>query len=282
MNKRNKYDLIYEILLYLIIAVFLIPTIWVLFTAVRPELELNSKPPIWIPGEITFDKVVSLFGTTHSESSVPFKSYLLNSIIAALSSSLTATILGTLAGYAFARFNFKGKRPLFLSFMLIRAIPGIALSLPLFVVFARLKLIDKTYGLSIVYVALSIPFIIWLMAGYFKDIPKELDDSAQTDGCSRMQAFLKIDLPLAWPGIGASFTFVFLTCWNEFQIANILTRTTASKTFPVGLFDFTTEFTIDWRGMAAMSIIMLIPAVLFVLFTQRNLVKALTFGAVKG
>lgn len=118
-------------------------------------------------------------------------------------------------------------------------------------------------------------------AGIFKDIPSTLDEAAQIDGCSRWQAFLRIDLPLALPGLAASGIFAFLTSWNEFQIASVITRTPLSKTFPVGLYDFTQEFTIDWRGMCAMSVIMLIPAIFFVLLTQKQLIKGLTFGAVK-
>jgi len=281
MNKRsNKY--IYIALLYAITFLFMIPAIWIVITALRPEIEVNAHPPVWVPQEITFDKILSLFGDAHKESSVPFTSYLVNSITTSLLSSVLAVILGALAGYAFARFNFKARQQLFLGLMLVRAIPGIALSLPLFILFAKMKLIDKTAGLVLVYVALSIPFITWLMSGYFKDIPEEMDDSAQIDGCSRFEAFMKIDIPMAWPGIAASWVFVFLSCWNEFQIASILTRSIASKTFPVGLFDFTAEFTIDWRGMAAMSVVMLIPAVIFVFSAQRSLVRGLTFGALKG
>jgi len=116
----------------------------------------------------------------------------------------------------------------------------------------------------------------------YKDIPEERNHSTQIDGCSRMKILLYIDIPLAWPGLAAGWIFIFLTCWFEFQIAGILTRTTASKTFPVGLFDYANEFTTDWSGMAAMSLIMLIPAIAFVLLTQRNLVMELTLGSVKG
>jgi multiple sugar transport system permease protein len=120
------------------------------------------------------------------------------------------------------------------------------------------------------------------MDGFFRRIPKELDDAAFVDGASHWQTFWKIDLPLALPGLGAAAVFAFLAAWNEYQIASIMTKTPASKTFPVGLFDFTGQFTVDWRGMAAMSVLMMIPAVLFVLLMSRSLTKGLTFGAVKG
>lgn len=280
-KKRFKY-IFYKLILYVTVFIFVAPTLWVALSAIRPDIEINAKPPVWIPHNITFDKLLSLFGAIHQESSVPFNSYLINSITTSVLSSIVAVAVGTLSGYAFARFKFRGKKRLFISLIFVRTIPGIALSLPLFIIFARFKLIDKTFGLALVYIALSIPFVTWLMIGYFKDIPKEIEDSAYTDGCSKWQSFLRIDIPLAFPGLGACWIFVFLTCWNEFPIASILTRTTASKTFPVGLFDFTSEFAIDWRGMAAMSTIMLIPPIVFVLAAQKSLVRGLTFGAVKG
>jgi len=119
------------------------------------------------------------------------------------------------------------------------------------------------------------------MDGFFREIPAELSEAAQLDGCSEWQTFTRINLPLALPGLAASAIFAFLAAWNEFQIASVLTRTVNSKTAPVGLFDFTGQFTIDWRGMAAMATVMMIPAVAFVLVVQRNLVRGLTFGAVK-
>ncbi|MCD6156100.1 MAG: carbohydrate ABC transporter permease, partial [Candidatus Atribacteria bacterium] len=174
-----------------------------------------------------------------------------------------------------------GSNATFVGMMLARSIPGIAVSLPLFILFARTGLLDKRMGLALAYVAMNIPFTTWLMQGFFKDIPVDLDEAAQIDGCSRWQSFIKIDLPLALPGLAASGIFAFLSSWNEFQIASVLTRTPASKTFPVGLYDFTQQFTVDWRGMCAMSVVMLIPAVVFVILTQRQLVRGLTFGAFK-
>ena len=191
-------------------------------------------------------------------------------------------MLGTLAGYTFSRFRFKGKNGIFLSMMLARAVPGIALSLPLFILFARLGLSDSILGMIIIYVALNIPFTTWLMDGFFRAIPEELDDAARIDGCSYWGAFLRVDLPLALPGAAASGIFAFLTSWNEFALASVITRTPASRTFPPGLFEFTGQFVSDWRGMCAMSVMMLIPAVIFVALVQRQLMEGLTSGATKG
>lgn len=280
-RKKHWQQGLYNVIVYLIVLVFFLPVIWIILTSMRPEVEVNARPPIFLPQKLVFDSFIHLFGAGHAEKSVPFYNYLGNSLFASLLSTALALTIGTLSGYSFARFRFKGSNSTFIGMMLARSIPGIAVSLPLFILFARLGLLDKKMGLSLAYTAMNIPFTTWLMQGFFKDIPADLDEAAQIDGCSRWQSFTRIDLPLALPGLAASGIFAFLTSWNEFQIASVLTRTPASKTFPVGLYDFTQQFTVDWRGMCAMSVVMLVPAIVFVLLTQRQLVRGLTFGAFK-
>jgi len=244
-------------------------------------------PPIWVPRQLDFTSYTALLGRVESAEefgfgqSVPFLDYARNSIIASVVSTILALAIGTLAGFVFSSFEFRGRDSIFLSFMLARAVPGIALSLPLLILFTKVGLSDRIYGLIIAYTAMNVPFTAWLMTGFFGEIPKELNDAAFIDGCSRWGAFLRVNLPLILPGLAASGIFAFLTSWNEFAVASVISRTTASKTFPVGLFDFTAEFVSDWRGMCAMSVIMLIPAVIFVIAVQRNLVKGLTLGAIK-
>ena len=270
-------------LAFTVIAILALPAVWILLTAFRPNLEVNASPPIWIPRTITLDAFESLFGLDPATASgVPVMSYLTNSVSVALLATALSVPIGTAAGYAFSRFEFVGSRMLLLILLLTRAVPGVALSLPLFLLMRNVGLIDTVHGLAFVYIALNIPFTAWLMDGFFRRIPRELDDAAYVDGASNWQTFWKIDLPLALPGLGAAAVFAFLAAWNEYQIASIITNTPAAKTFPVGLSDFTTQFTVDWRGMAAMSVLMMIPAILFVLAMQRSLTRGLTFGAVKG
>ncbi len=260
----------------------LLPALWLILTSMRNPVEVNARPPVWIPREITFEGFGPLFGqATAATGAIPFDRYFTNSLLVSVVSTTVALMLGTLAGYAFSRFEFRGKNTLFLSIMLSRAVPGIALGLPLFLLFARMGLVDRWYGLALAYIAVNIPFTVWLMDSFFREIPRELSEAAELDGCSEWQTFARVNLPLALPGLGASAIFAFLAAWNEFQLASVLTRTVNSKTAPVGLFDFTGQFTIDWRGMAAMSVVMMVPAVCFVLLVQRNLVRGLTFGAVK-
>lgn len=289
--KRKKYRkpkyLLSNIILILILSIFFIPSVWIVLTSVRANIEINARPPIWIPRQLDFTSYTALLGRVESAEefgfgqSVPFLDYAQNSIIASVVSTILALTIGTLAGFVFSSFEFRGRDSIFLSFMLARAVPGIALSLPLLILFTKVGLSDRIYGLIIAYTAMNVPFTAWLMTGFFGEIPKELNDAAFIDGCSRWGAFLRVNLPLILPGLAASGIFAFLTSWNEFAVASVISRTTASKTFPVGLFDFTAEFVSDWRGMTAMSVIMLIPAVIFVMAVQRNLVKGLTLGAIK-
>ncbi|MGQ9502076.1 MAG: carbohydrate ABC transporter permease [Anaerolineae bacterium] len=287
-RRRRTGDYVRDAILYVIIFIFFLPVLWIIITSVRPNMEINTRPPIWIPRELTLDSYKILLGWPTPEgafglgSNIPFGQYARNSIVIATVSTLFSLTFGTLAGYAFARFAFKGKNGVFLGMMLARAVPGIALSLPLFVLFARLGLSDSILGMIITYVALNVPFTAWLMDGFFRAIPAELDEAALIDGCSRWSAFLRVDLPLALPGAAASGIFAFLTAWNEFALANVITRTPASRTFPPALYEFTGQFVSDWRGMCAMSVMMLVPAIIFVALVQRQLMTGLTSGAMKG
>lgn len=281
--QRRRTQLGINVLVWVILLFLAIPAVWIILTAFRTNAEVNASPAVWIPKELTLEAFANIFGLhPEVESAVAVQSYMINSITAAVISTILAVSAGTLAGYGFARFHFRGHTALFLLLIFSRCVPGIALGIPLFLLFVKIGLVNNIYGLAFVYTAVNIPFTVWLMDGFFRQIPRDLTEAAYMDGCSRWLALLRVELPLAGPGIAASAIFAFLAAWNEFQIAGIITRSNDARTFPPGLFAFTAEFTIDWRGMCAMSVLMMIPAVIFVILTQRNLVRGLTFGAVKG
>ncbi len=280
---RRVMQTFFNILVFVILTIGALPAVWILLTAFRPGSEINASPPIWIPQHLTLDAFLNLFGLNPAYAAgVPALSYLRNSLVISLSSTFFAVGLGTMAAYAFSRFEFRGHTLVFLIIMLSRSVPGIALSLPLFLIMKSIGWIDTLHGLSFVYVAVNIPFTVWLMDGFFRQIPRELDEAAYIDGCGYWQTFWRIDLPLALPGMAAAAIFAFLASWNEYQIATLMTRTPNAKTLPVGLYDFTSQFTVDWRGMCALAVLMMIPAIVFVILTQRHMVRGLTFGAVKG
>ena len=287
-RRRRAGDRRSSLLLYGILLLFFLPSLWIVLTSLRQNVEVNARPPVWIPRELTLESYAILLGAPTPEGafgmggSVPFGSYARNSIVVATASTLLAMVFGTMAGYAFARFRFRWKNGVFLGLLLARAVPGIALSLPLFLVFVRLRLVDQLGGLIVVYAALNIPFTAWLMDSFFRTIPEELAEAAMIDGSTRWGSFLRIELPLTLPGVAASAIFAFLTAWNEYALASVITRTTQSRTFPPGLFELTGQFVSDWRGMCAMATMMLLPAVVFVALVQRQLMAGLTAGAVKG
>ena len=269
-------------LTFLLMVIMCVPGLWVILTAFRPNGEVLAKPPVWIPEDPGFENFAKIFGFGADQIAIPVLAYFMNSFIIAVTSTVIALLIGMSGGYAFARYRFKFKNNLFLGLMLSRTVPGIALSLPVFMIWSRIGLIDAKAGLIIVYVALNIPFTIWLIDGFFRQIPKEMSEAAQIDGCTRWQAFWKIEFPLAKSGIASAGIFAFLTSWNEYALASNLTRSTDSKTLPVGLMDFTAQFTIDWAGMSAMAVIIIIPALILTFLVQKHLIAGLTFGGVKG
>jgi multiple sugar transport system permease protein len=267
---------------FVLMIVMCLPGLWVVLSAFRPNAEILSKPPIWIPERLTLSNFGKIFGFGTEQVAIPVLAYFANSLIIALSSTAIALLIGMAGGYAFARFRFRGKAAIFLGLMLFRAVPGIALSLPVFMLWSWMGIIDTQPGLILVYVSLNVPFTIWLIDGFFRQIPLSLSEAAQVDGCTRWQAFWRIEFPLARSGIAAAGVFAFLTSWNEFALASQLTRSTDSKTLPVGLLDFTAQFTIDWAGMCAMAVIIIIPALILTFLVQKHLIAGLTFGGVKG
>lgn len=267
--------------LFLAMLIICLPGLWIVLSSLRPTVEILAKPPVWIPQEISFDAYVAMFSGV-GKGGIPVFEYFRNSLIISVTSTAIAIAIGMAGGYAFARFRFRGKSAMFLGLMLTRTVPGIALSLPLFFVYARLDIIDTHFGLILAYVALNVPFTIWLIDGFFRQVPRDLAEAAQIDGCTRWQAFWQVEFPLAGPGIASAGIFAFLTSWNEFALASQLTRSINSKTLPVGLLDYTAEFTIDWRGMCALAVVMIIPALVLTFIVQKHLVGGLTSGAVKG
>ncbi|NOZ32300.1 MAG: carbohydrate ABC transporter permease [Alphaproteobacteria bacterium] len=280
--KKRIGKIVTWFLTFVLMLIISVPGLWVVLTAFRPNREVLAKPAIWIPQDPGWTNFAKIFGFGAEQIAIPVPAYFANSLIIASTSTVIALLIGMSGGYAFARYRFKFKNKIFLGLMLSRTVPGIALSLPIFIIWSRLGLIDAKLGLIIVYVALNVPFTIWLIDGFFRQIPKEMSEAAQVDGCTRWQAFWHIEFPLAKSGIASAGIFAFLTSWNEYALASNLTRSTDSKTLPVGLMDFTAQFTIDWAGMSAMAVIIIIPALILTFLVQKHLIAGLTFGGVKG
>lgn len=281
MPSRTKTVLVW-MLTFTVMMIICMPGLWIILSAFRTNGEILTKPAIWIPQDLTLDNFRAIFGFGENVVGVPVSSYFRNSLVISVTSTFLALLIGMTGGYAFARYQFPGKGATFLWLMLSRTVPGIALSLPIFIIWSRMGIIDTKFGVILVYTAINVPFTVWLTEGFFRQVPKDLNEAAQIDGCTRWQAFWKIEFPLAKSGVASAGIFAFLTSWNEYALASQLTRSTDSKTLPVGLMDFTAQFTIDWAGMCAMAVIIIIPALILTFLVQKHLIAGLTFGGVKG
>jgi multiple sugar transport system permease protein len=258
-----------------------LPGVWVVLNAFRPNVAILSNENPFALGSYTLDNFRNIFGYGEIQA-LPVMQYFRNSLIISVTSTVMALLVGLAGGYAFSRFSFRGKNQLFVGLMLSRAIPGVALSLPVFIIWSHLGLLDTMPGVILVYLAMNVPFTIWLIDGFFRQIPLELSQAAQIDGCTAWQAFWKVEFPLAKGGIAAAGIFAFLTSWNEFALASQLTRSPSTKTMPVALMDFTAQFTIDWSGMCAMAVLIIVPALILTFLVQKHLIAGLTSGGVKG
>jgi multiple sugar transport system permease protein len=266
---------------FIVMAIICLPGLWVVLNAFRSNVAILSNQSPLVGASYTLDNFKSMFGYGQM-ASLPISQYFLHSLIISCVSTVAALAIGVLGGYAFARFEFRHKKVMFVALMLTRAIPGIALSLPIFMLWAWTGLLDTRIGVILVYLAMNVPFTVWLIDGFFREVPIELSQAAQIDGCNRWQAFWRIELPLAKSGIASAGIFAFLTSWNEFALATQLCRSPDTKTLPVGLMDFTAQFSVDWAGMCAMAVIIIIPAIVLTFIVQKHLIAGLTLGGVKG
>ncbi len=255
--------------------IVLLPFLWTLATSLKPLQEVNKYPPEWISSNLTLMPYRDMFFY------LPFSTYTLNSLIVAFASMALTLVIGSLAAYAFARFQFKGRNLSLLVFLLSQMLPGASIIIPLFQLLQKIGLYDTLFGLILVHTALLLPFVIWLLYGFFQTIPREIEEAALIDGCSRMQALRMVILPLALPGIGATALFAFLGSWNEFFFALLLTSSDATRTIPVGIGLFVGEYLDVWNQMAAAAVLFSIPPLLLFLLARKTFVKGLTAGASK-
>jgi len=275
-NARTLGIVIAYVILIALLFFALAPVALMIGTAFKPNVEIFQVPPRWLPRAPT----LSNFHKVMFNSGIP--RYALNSIIIAALMTFTALVLGTLAGYGFSRFKFRGNRALSLFMLLGQLIPLIALIVPFFQIFDAVGLLDTKIGIALAHLTTALPLVTWMSASYFSTIPVELDEAAIIDGCTRMQALRKVVLPVALPGIISIALFAFLMSWNEFVLASVLTNTDNSKTLPIGLSEFATMFTVDWGSTMAAAFLMTVPVVAVFLLFQKQFVSGLSAGAVKG
>jgi multiple sugar transport system permease protein len=286
LSRRKIATRLWGILLtlvtWIILALFLIPTLWIPLTSLRPEREIAASPPVWVPQNIHLDNYWQILGTGGSGGASTMARYAENSVIVSVISIVAALFIGTIAGYVLSRFSFRGRTLIFFSILSVRVIPPLVMGVPLFILYRRLDLYDTRIGLILVYTALAIPFATWLMETFFAEVPKEITEAALVDGSTKFQVFRYVAVPMAKTGLATTAIFIFITTWSEFALALSLTGSQNARTLPVALYQFVGEFRVAWGPLTAAGTILLIPAVVFTATVQRHLARGLTFGAVKG
>ncbi len=205
-----------------------------------------------------------------------------NSFFIALFVTIICVSLGSLAAYAFSRLRFPGKEKILFVLLFSYMLPPIAVIIPIYRIFSRYQMLDTKQALILIYSAILVPFVIWLMRTYFDTIPKDLEDAAKIDGCSHLGTLFRVIFPLSAPGIVATSLFAFLMSWEEFFIALILTSTPQAKTIPVAIAEFSGRHSIDFGMMATGGILAALPPILIAFVFQRYIVGGLLSGAVKG
>lgn len=259
---------------YLAFALF--PLYWLVKIAITPDQLIFTEGTRLFPSETSFGNFAKVITQTD------FLAYFGNSLIVSLGTAGVTTVIAAGAGYAFSRFDFAGKRVLVGIMLVTQMFPLLMVIAPIYKMVAALGMLNSLTSLIVVYTAFNIPFATFLMQSFFDGIPRDLEEAAMIDGCTRFQALRRIIVPLTLPGLGATLGFVFTAAWSELLFALMLINSNDAMTFPVGLLTFVSKFSVDWGQMMAAGVLALVPSCLFFIFIQRYLVQGLTSGAVKG
>jgi multiple sugar transport system permease protein len=294
-----------RIFLFFSSVVFLVyvlaPVAWLVSSSLQRDAEITSRPPHWIPHEPTLENFEAIFqardrkvtyenrrqGDPATGGYIPSTAKDLipsmwNSLVVAVSVVLLNLIVGVPAAYAMAKIRFIGRSTSIYFMLTTRVIPDIALVVPFFLFIRTFGLLDHLGSLVITYLAITVPFSIFILVGYFESLPDELDKAARVDGCSRLQTLLRVYVPLATPALVAVVLFTFLSSWNEFLLALMFTQTPASQTMPIVVASFASDFTISFAFINAAGVLAVVPPVLMAVVFERYIVSGLTAGAVKG
>ncbi len=261
-------------MLALLAAGCLLPMVIMALTSLKTEAQIFDTRWSWIFAP-TMDNYRSVVMDNHIDR------YMLNSLKVSLSATLITLMLGTMCAYAMARFRFLGREPLSYSTLILRTLPPAVLAVPVFVIWSAWGIGDTLSGVVLVYVALNLPFTIWLLYGFIDQLPIELEEAAAIDGCGPFKVFYKIVLPLIKPGLAAASIFTFRLAWNEFILSFILTNR-ITRTLPASISNYITDTGVEWGKIMAAGVLIALPPLIFTFVAAKQIITGLTAGAVKG
>jgi multiple sugar transport system permease protein len=269
-----------RVFLVLLLAYTLIPMAWMLITSLKTGFAAMQYPPQWWPAEPTLENYTRLLDPRDSVGR-DFLRYFWNSLVVSTLTTVLAVVVAVPAAYAFSRFRFPGRTMLFFSVLLRNMFPAVIFLVPLFILMRMLGLVNTLWSLVLTYLTFGLPLAIWLLKGFYDNIPIQLEQAARIDGATRFQAFRLIVMPLSVPGIVATAIYSFIGAWNEYIYAYTFLTRHDQMTLPVGIQRFFSENATDWPGLMAATFLMSVPVVVLFLVLQRYFVRALAEGAVK-
>ena len=253
----------------------LFPVAWMLTVSVRPNVEVMKIPPQWIPTVFTLAPYAKVLGSTR------YLRTFLNSYVIALVVTAFSLVIGALAAYALARFRFKGQRAVIMFLIITQMFPLVLLCIPYFRLVVRLGLYDTLTALIVVYTTFTLPFCILMLRSYFAQIPKDMEEAAMVDGCSRLGAIARTLLPMSFPALVGAGLYTFLLAWNEFLFAVVLIESWGKRVITIAIYSLLAEFVTEWSMMMAFSVLASAPLVIAFIFLQRYVVQGMTAGAIK-
>ncbi|MCI0383943.1 carbohydrate ABC transporter permease [Streptomyces sp. CNQ085] len=273
---RKKHRLAYDLVGLGIFAVMAFPVYWLLVSAFRPNHEIRSYDQTLWPSSFTVDNFV------RATEAPNFWTAIQSSLIICVTSVAGAMLIGTIAAFAIGRFDFYGRKPFMTILILVQLLPPTAMLIPIYIQLNNMGALNEYWGVIIVYLVSVLPFTTWMVRGFVINVPKELEESAMVDGCTRMGAFWRVIFPLVAPGLAAASIFALITAWNEYLFAYILLQDNEKYTLNVWLMNFTTDRGTDYGALMAASVLISIPVVTFFMIVQKKMAAGLTSGAVKG
>jgi len=273
-RRRAAHAAIYTILVA-VTAIMLFPVAWMLTVSVRPNVEVMKIPPQWIPTVFTLAPYAKVLGSTR------YLRTFLNSYVIALVVTAFSLVIGALAAYALARFRFKGQRAVIMFLIITQMFPLVLLCIPYFRLVVQLGLYDTLTALIVVYTTFTLPFCILMLRSYFAQIPKDMEEAAMVDGCSRLGAIARTLLPMSFPALVGAGLYTFLLAWNEFLFAVVLIESWGKRVITIAIYSLLAEFVTEWSMMMAFSVLASAPLVIVFIFLQRYVVQGMTAGAIK-
>jgi ABC-type glycerol-3-phosphate transport system permease component len=253
----------------------LVPILWLILSSFRSGDSIQSGRLLPAPSELTFQNYIETFHISN------FVTYLVNSFTIACSVTVLTVFFGSLGAYALSRLALKGKRLFMMAALLPQFFPYVLVLIPFYILMTNLNLVNTHVGLILTHTSLTLPFGLWMLTGYFNGIPKELDQAALIDGCSRLGVLFRILYPVAVPGLVVAGFFAFVVSWGDYLFVSILSQSTATQTLPIGLQTFMSSLEVKWGLITAGTVLAVVPTVIFFSIVQRRLVSGLTAGAVK-